>query len=50
MWIEMTEIIQSNGVGLFTKEKVGDSLEMRETPEDTIDNVNTNALKHNNDY
>ena len=28
------------------KEKVGDSLEMREAPEDTIDKVNTNALKH----
>ena len=32
------------------KEKVGDSLEMREAPKDTIDKVNTNALKHSNDY
>ena len=29
------------------KEKVGDSLEMREAPKDTIDKVNANALKHN---
>ena len=41
-----SEIVQSNGIGLFTKEKVGDSLEMREAPEDTIENgINTNALK-----
>ena len=42
-----SEIIQSNGIGLFTKEIDGDSLEMREAPEDTIDKVNANALKHN---
>ena len=30
------------------KEKVGDSLEIREAPEDTIGKgINTNALKHN---
>ena len=41
-----SEIIQSNGIGLFTKEIGGDSLEMREAPEDTIENgINTNALK-----
>ena len=50
-----SEIIQLNGIGLFTKEIVEDSLEMREasedTIEDTIDNsINTNALKHDNDY
>ena len=33
-----SEIIQSNGIGLFTKEIDGDSLEMREAPEDTIEN------------
>ena len=32
------------------KEKVEDSLEMREASKDTIENVNTNALKHINDY
>ena len=42
-----SEIIQSNGIGLFTKDDDGDSLEKREAPEDTIDDVNTNALKHN---
>ena len=42
-----SEIVQLNGIGLFTKENDGDSLEMREAPEDTIDDVNTNALKHN---
>ena len=43
-----TEIVQWNGIGLFTKENAGDSLEIREAPEDTIDNgKNTNALKHN---
>ena len=43
-----SEIVQSNGIGLFTKEIDGDSLEMREAPEDTIeDGINTNALKHN---
>ena len=47
MWIRNdSEIIQSDGIGLFTKEIVGDSLENREAPEDTIDNgINTNALK-----
>ena len=40
-----SEIVQSNGIGLFTKEG-GDSPEEGEAPEDTIDNVNTNALKH----
>ena len=44
-----SEIVQSNGIGLFTKEG-GDSPEEGEAPEDTIDNVNTNALKHNNNY
>ena len=29
------------------KEKVEDSLEMREASKDTIENINTNALKHN---
>ena len=33
-----SEIIQSNGIGLFTKED-GDSLDEGEAPEDTIDNV-----------
>ena len=43
-----SEIVQSNGIGLFTKEIDGDSLEMREAPEDTIENgINTNALKYN---
>ena len=47
MWIRNdSEIIQSDGIGLFTKEIVGDSLENREAPEDTIEKVNTNALKH----
>ena len=45
-----SEIVQWNGIGLFTKEKVEDSLEIREASKDTIDNaINTNALKHN-DY
>ena len=44
-----SEIVQWNGIGLFTKEKVGDPFEMREAPKDTIDKVNTNALKHIND-
>ena len=39
-----SEIVQSNGIGLFTKED-GDSPDEGEAPEDTIDNVNTNALK-----
>ena len=30
------------------KEKVEDSLEMREASKDTIENINTNALKDNN--
>ena len=43
-----SEIIQSNGIGLFTKDDDGDSLEKREAPEDTIGKViNTNALKYN---
>ena len=43
-----SEIIQSNGIGLFTKGYDGDSLENRETPEDAIDKtINTNALKYN---
>ena len=43
MWIRNdSEIIQSDGIGLFTKEIVGDSLENREAPEDTIDN----GIKH----
>ena len=43
-----SEIVQSNGIGLFTKEDDGDSLEIREAPEDTIGKgINTNALKHN---
>ena len=43
MWIRNdSEIIQSDGIGLFTKEIVGDSLENREVPEDTIDN----GIKH----
>ena len=43
-----SEIIQLNGIGLFTKEIVEDSLEMREASGDTIDNgLNANALKHN---
>ena len=42
-----SEIIQSNGIGLFTKDDEGDSLEKREAPEDTIDKaINANALKH----
>ena len=36
-----SEIIQLNGIGLFTIEEVeGDSLEIGEAPEDTIDNNN----------
>ena len=43
-----SEIVQLNGIGLFTKEEAGDSLEIGEAPEDTIDNdINANALKHN---
>ena len=50
-----SEIIQLNGIGLFTKEIVEDSLEMREASEDTIEDIidnsiNTNALKYDNDY
>ena len=45
-----SEIVQWNGIGLFTKEKVEDSLEIREASKETIDEVNTNALKHDNDY
>ena len=45
-----SEIVQSNGIGLFTKEDDGDSL-IREAPEDTIGKgINTNDLKHNYDY
>ena len=41
-----SEIIQLNGIGLFTKED-GDSSEEGEAPEDTIGKgINTNALKH----
>ena len=40
-----SEIIQLNGIGLFTKE-IGDSPDEGEAPEDTIEKVNTNALKH----
>ena len=47
MWIRNdSEIIRLNGIGLFTKD-VGDSPDEGEAPEDTIDDVNTNALKHN---
>ena len=35
-----SEIVQWNGIGLFTKEKAGDSLEEVDAPEDTIENVN----------
>ena len=42
-----SEIIQLNGIGLFTIEVEGDSLEKGEAPEDTFNNdINTNALKH----
>ena len=41
-----SEIVRLNGIGLFTKDDDGDSLENREAPEDAIDNIiNTNALK-----
>ena len=33
------EIVLLNGIGLFTKEEAGDSLEKGEAPEDTIENV-----------
>ena len=43
-----SEIIHSNGIGLFTKDVEEDSLEKGEASEDTIDNtINSNALKHN---
>ena len=43
-----SEIIHSNGIGLFTIDVVEDSLEMGEASEDAINNnINTNALKHN---
>ena len=41
-----SEIVQSNGIGLFTKED-GDSPDEGEAPEDTVDKVNTNALEYN---
>ena len=42
-----SEIIHLNGIGLFTKDVVEDSLEVGEASEDAIDNtINTNALKH----
>ena len=42
-----SEIIHLNGIGLFTIEDEGDSLEKGEAPEDTFNNdINTNALKH----
>ena len=43
-----SEIIQLNGIGLFTIEVEEDSLEKGEASEDTINNdINSNALKHN---
>ena len=45
------EIFQQEGIGLFTIGEAGDSLEVGEAPEDTIENVtNTNALKYNKSY
>ena len=43
-----SEIIHSNGIGLFTIDEFeGESLEKGEAPEDTFNNnINTNALKH----
>ena len=46
-----SEIVQSNGIGLFTIGEEEDSPDDGEAPEDTIkDIINTNALKCNNDY
>ena len=43
-----SEIIHSNGIGLFTIDVEEDSLERGEASEDAINNnVNSNALKHN---
>ena len=43
-----SEIIHSNGIGLFTIDDVEDSLEDGEASEDAINNIiNSNALKHN---
>ena len=48
MYRNDSEIIHSNGIGLFTIDEEEDSLDDREAPEDTIkDIINTNALKYN---
>ena len=48
MYRNESEIIHSNGTGLFTIDVEEDSLERGEASEDAINNnINSNALKHN---